>query len=602
MILSLRLALLLFLFLGVIHTRGSAQTLWEAGKVVVKLKTMPNGEKRNIRNAEFRHQLKALGVIETRQLFPRTTSTIRRTRYQLDQLYELSIQHNTVEQVLEMLAAADWVEYAEPSYIYFPLEDIPNDEHAALHWGHSVSKVYEAWDYTMGSHEVVVAVVDAGFRMQHPDLSEQFYVNQGEINATPGVDDDQNGYIDDVYGYDFGDFDADVEETRHQHGMQVAGIIAAKVNNQVGVFGVAPFCKIMPLKVARSSDGAYVNTFEAVKYAADNGADVINLSWGRQGFPSRYEQEIVDYCVNEKNVVFVGAAGNTASHGAYYPASYENVLSVTYSNASDERFGSSTNNELVDIMAPGVGIPTTQGASGYRLSITGSSYAAPFVAGGVALLKSKFPELSGKQIAELIRVTADDVYAVAANQNYRDLLGKGRLNMLRAMTEKDSTPALRLTGYAIQSSLRSRLVPGETISLTASFTNYLAPTQNARVILTTNSPYITIENGEVVLGSVGTLQESKATFTVKVAPNVPVNEKFPLRFGFVDGAYTDYHFLVLPLRPDPLVFKFNRMGLGMDSDGRIGITGVPNDPRGPGFYFDGGSNPLGNPQRAELTL
>lgn len=581
-----------------------SQEKWDEREVIVKIKPNKDGSKKSLRNANIQKRFQQVGLVNAKQLYTENATYKRSAKFRLNDIYKVSIKkEKDISQVIEVLNQEEWVEYAEPNYIYQPLGGPPNDEYADRHWGHEKAKVYDAWDFTMGSPEVIIGLVDQGFTLNHPDLKNQFYINQVEQNGETGVDDDHNGFIDDIIGYDFGDGDANVEVGNFQHGMQVAGIAGAEANNKIGVFGVAPKSKLMALKVGRNSTGAYVNTFEAVKYAADNGCKVINLSWGRQGFPSKYEEEIIDYCVKEKNVVFVAAAGNTASHGAYYPASYENVLSVTYSNEADQRDGNSTNNYFVDITAPGVAIPTTQGASGYQLSITGSSYATPFAAGAAALLYAQYPELTGKQIAELLRVTSDDIYSIGANSGKIDQLGKGRINVLKAMTQKDSTAAIRVTNYRLETSQGSRLIPGDKVTIKAQVTNYLAPASELSVTLSSPSSLVAMQSSEATVGTLNTLEQSgELSFEFELSAEATVNSTIPLRFGFSDDTYSDFHYINLFVRPVPQVFKLNRIALGADTDGRIGVTGTPDDPRGPGFYYDGGSDPLGNPTRAGISL
>lgn len=575
-----------------------AQDYRQPGVLILKVKSESNMRKLNT----FRSSSDLVGVQQLQQLFPEHLN--HSTAPELANIYRLTFPKEVnLDSLIRKFSALQWVEYAEPDYLYAPLGATPNDQYAANHWGHLKAKVYEAWDISQGE-DIVVGVIDDGFVINHPDLKNQFYYNEAERNGKPGIDDDNNGVVDDSVGYDFGDMDNNVMAKCRDHGMEVAGIVAAEANNKIGVFGVAPKAKIMPLKVAVNDCSHYRNTLAAIKYAADNGCRVINLSWGRSGQPSRYEEEIINYCVLEKNVVVVAAAGNNHRHKPYYPASYENILSVTHSNSGDAHYPGGTRNHFVDIMAPGVGIPTTRN-KGYKLHVIGSSYAAPFVSGCAALLAAKFPKFSAKQIAQRLRVTADaSIYEISANKNAKDLLGSGRVNALRSLTEKNETPALRLTDYRLESSQGQRLVPGDKIKIHTVFTNYLSPTSDKlQVKLTSPSPLVRVLKDAATLAPIGTLNKSQSTtFEFKISKDTPPNAQIPLRFAYTDGKYTDYQYIYLMIRPDPLVYKLNRIALGVDTDGRIGVTGTKTDPRGPGFYYDPAPNPLAHSTRTGISL
>ena len=270
-----------------------------------------------------------------------------------------------------------------------------------------------------------------------------------------------------------------------------------------------------------------------MKYAAEEGARVINLSYGREGFPSWYEQDMIDFLTETYHVVFVASGGNTFTDGPYFPASYNNVLAVGHSNSGDQRTGSTTHNYFLDVLAPGAGVASIQNGGGYNNSITGSSYAAPFVAGIAALLIEKFPSLTGQQIAELIRTTADDVYGISPNNSHPFKLGKGRVNARRALTEKDTRPAIRMSDYTFSSSVgRQILFGGETLTLHCDFTNYLAPSSSnlqVSLSLSEDSPNcdvtvpnvlctdeVNITTGTATLGVMNTLETLTRDFTVDI--------------------------------------------------------------------------------------
>ena len=271
------------------------------------------------------------------------------------------------------------VEYAEPNYIIRALV-IPNDPQFAQLWGLNNTgqtggtpdvdiDAPEAWDIHTGSSNVVIAVIETGVAYSHPDLDDgterNIWTNDAELNGTPGIDDDGNGYVDDVRGWDFVGEDNDPTDY-HLHGTHVSGTIAAIGNNEEGVTGVNWYASIMPLRIfGVFGYGDTAKALEAITYAADNGAKVINASWGGGGF-SQALYDAISYA-NDTGCLFVAAAGNGGDDGIgddndqdpFYPASYDlpNIISVAavdhHDNlASFSNYGATS----VDVGAPGVNI------------------------------------------------------------------------------------------------------------------------------------------------------------------------------------------------------------------------------------------------------
>lgn len=290
---------------------------------------------------------------------------------------------------------------------------ITNDPLASSLWGlDSANDVdvnaSQAWTITTGSPSVIVAVIDSGIDLNHPDLAGRIWVNPGEI-PNNGRDDDRNGYRDDRNGWNFYARNNDVRDL-DGHGTHVAGTIAAVANNGLGVVGVAPGVRIMPLKFfGPSGDGAISDAVAAIYYAVANGAKVINASWGGAEY-SRSLDDAIGYA-NSQGVVFVTAAGNSTSNNDARPTyppniAHPNVLSVAAIDrngnlASFSNYGART----VDVAAPGVDILSTIPGGRYE-TYSGTSMATPHVAGVVALLASRSPELSAAAIVERVRASA----------------------------------------------------------------------------------------------------------------------------------------------------------------------------------------------------
>jgi len=264
--------------------------------------------------------------------------------------------------------------------------------------------VESAWAMTRGDPRLVVAVIDTGVDCQHEDLVGACWVNTGEIPGN-GVDDDHNGYVDDVGGWNFTTDTPDVRDV-HYHGTHVAGIIAARINNGKGIAGIAGNVTIMPLAIFQPQGvGTYYDLIRALLYATDNGARVINLSLGATSY-SLGEAAAVRYAVKH-GVVVVAAAGNMGMRRRFYPAAHPEVIAVS---ALDERgYPASFTNygDYIDVAAPGVSVISTIPHNGYGAA-SGTSMAAPHVSGLAALLLSRHPTLSPADVRAYIRQTARD--------------------------------------------------------------------------------------------------------------------------------------------------------------------------------------------------
>jgi subtilisin family serine protease len=308
------------------------------------------------------------------------------------------------------LSAARGVLYAEPDGTIQVDAALPfNDPRAGELWGLNNPNdvdidAAEAWSITTGVPATVVAVIDSGFDLSHPDLFNKVWVNPGEI-AGNGVDDDRDGKIDDVFGWNFLDNTPDIRDF-DGHGTHISGTIAGVANNGVGVTGVAPGVRIMPLKfIGDRGDGAISDAVSAIHYAVAHGARVINASWGS----NEYSQSLADAIryAGSRDVVFVTAAGNQAANNDRIPnyppnVASSNVLSVaaidsTGALASFSNYGP----RMVDLAAPGVGILSTVLGGGYA-RYSGTSMSTPHVAGVAALILSRSPGRSADQVVQTI--------------------------------------------------------------------------------------------------------------------------------------------------------------------------------------------------------
>ncbi|GEM_PF-3922807 len=363
-------------------------------------------------------------------------------------------------------AANPHVEYAVPSTSYAPQATV-NDPYfwSAGSWGNSYDDLWGVkkikadlvWDTARGAG-VVVAVVDTGLDYTHPDITPNVWANPVETGGSASIDDDHNGYIDDVRGwhFDYGVSNSDVTDT-DGHGTFVAGIIAAAGDNGSGIVGVAPEAKIMPVKIMESegfnASEVYAN---GILYAARNGADVINLSWGCSDCTESAGNPVVADAIavaRGLGAVVVASAGNWSSNAKNaFPAGVPAVLTVSSTDQDDGFTVGSNRGFLVDVAAPGgwdsiLSLKTSQ--TGYRVNQVGSAYlrgggtsaSAAFVSGVAALLLSANPALTIDQVTAIIRQSADDLVGGSKDsQGYDPFFGWGRVNAARAVAMAQSPP------------------------------------------------------------------------------------------------------------------------------------------------------------------
>ncbi|UCH83338.1 MAG: S8 family serine peptidase, partial [Candidatus Latescibacterota bacterium] len=293
----------------------------------------------------------------------------------------------------------------------------------------------DAWDIEVGS-DVIVGVCDGGVDYEHEDLAANIYKNPNEIPGN-NIDDDNNGFIDDVRGWDFGDDDNDPMD-ESGHGTHVAGTIAAVGNNGIGITGVNWHARIMPLKIVDiNGEGFTYPAARAIEYAVMMGARVTNHSWGGGNPSSALNDAII--AAQEAGVLTVASAGNAGrelnDYHQHFPAGlpFDGIVSVANTNRNDQLAGSSNwSSENVDLGAPGSGILSTTPGNRYE-SFTGTSMSAPHVTGAISLIWAHAPRMSAMQVKELLLANVDPL----PDLDGRTVSG-GRLNLHSALAALDS--------------------------------------------------------------------------------------------------------------------------------------------------------------------
>lgn len=318
-----------------------------------------------------------------------------------------------VDELAELVVSAPNVAYAEKKELHETFLT-PNDPGFTNNFGNGGQwALFQidaelAWDISTGSSGVVVAVTDNAINIAHPDLANKM-----------------------VAGYDAAENDNDPSPCGGNdgfHGSHVSGIVGAETDNSTGIASIGWDVSIMPVKIGDCATGSLTAGYDGIIWAADNGADVINMSWGGGG-QSTYGQNVCDYAWNQGSIL-IAAAGNNNSNQQFYPAAYNNVVSVASTTTGDARSSFSQYGTWIDIAAPGSGILSTDEGTGYQ-STQGTSMASPLVAGLVGLMISHAPSAPQQDVVNCLLSTADNIDA--ANPSYVGQLGSGRINAHQAL-------------------------------------------------------------------------------------------------------------------------------------------------------------------------
>lgn len=399
-------------------------------------------------------------------------------------------RENVLETV-EKLRELPYVECAEPNYIY-TANTYPNDTYYNVQYALEKISAQSVWDMDIDCSEIVVAVIDSGVMMTHPDLKDNIWKNPGEISGN-GIDDDKNGYIDDVNGWDFHAGDSDPSDERG-HGTHAAGIVSASTNNGKGVASLARNAKILPLRVlGANGKGSSYAIYQAIKYVQKMGIPVVNNSYSGET-----ESAFIVQAINECNdSLFVFAAGNDAGDNdvkPIYPASSDcsNIIAVASTDENDclsdfSNYGANS----VDIAAPGTDIASTYynaGSAAYAKD-SGTSMACPMVASAAAVMKARHPEMTPEEIIQKLMNSADRL----ENLNGKVISG-GRLNAYEAV----SVHAEKVSFSA------SSLVTNKYKKIDFGAEIYPANTTDAVIWSSSDTGIVSFDNGMAIAKEVGT--------------------------------------------------------------------------------------------------
>jgi len=409
-----------------------------------------------------------------------------------------------------------------------------------------------AWDVHKGEDgaEVVVGISDTGVAWRHEDLVDNIYQNLGEDadgdgkvieesggswifdpGDVNGVDDDGNGYTDDFVGWNF--FNDDELEDNDpddpdSHGTHVAGLAAGRTNNGVGISSISWNVKILSTSASNSESEGIDRGYSSVVYLAENGADVINMSWGSDT-TSQAAQDVMDYA-QALGSLLVSSAGNDSVADPQYPSSLPGVVSVASVGRTDRLASYSNFGISVDIAAPGGaginGMRSTTPPNNYG-DRQGTSMASPVAVGVFALVKSLHPSWTNQQLLEQVLGTADSVDDL--NVSFVGLMGEGRINALRALTDQPTAgvPELRLEVLEVtvdDDTGDGSLEAGEGGEIVVTLRNYshLASSEAVTLTLQTESPYVQVIDDSMVVGVTADMAaELPNTFSIQIVPEAP---------------------------------------------------------------------------------
>ncbi|MCP4708983.1 MAG: S8 family serine peptidase, partial [Planctomycetes bacterium] len=444
----------------------------------------------------------------------------------LDRIYSIKINPESNRNIQQLLAAYRQnpdVEYAELNHV-ISITNEPNDTHFPLQWAlNNTGQIYpesgrynhppgtpnsdidapQAWNLHTQSAQTIVAVIDTGVDYTHRDLINNMWINQWEDNGAPGIDDDGNGYTDDIYGYDFDNYDSDPRDD-HGHGTHCSGTIGAQANNGLDIAGVNWNGRVMAVKFLDSTgNGSSLDASRAIYYAVNQGADVLSNSWGDTE-NSAIVAEAIEYAQSQ-GVTIVAAAGNNNTSQFHYPAHNDHVIAVAATDSNDNKATFSNYGDWVDLAAPGVDILSLRATNlnystsydTYTAISSGTSMACPYVAGVCGFLLSVNPLLDSDQLLEILTQSGDPTAAGITWSNSRLNLA----NALGMVTPPDASIAFDKRVYSRSSE----------ISITLSDGNYTDPNSpkvtlkstgvdTEKLDLTKTNPIFSIYRGQIFTG------------------------------------------------------------------------------------------------------
>lgn len=401
-------------------------------------------------NSSIAKLCRDLNIANTKQLFQRVLPNFKNEDLSIfnpENIFIADINFANKSQAVKLLFKNEYIEYAQENNKYILNSTIPNDPYFSSQYYLTKTNLPQTWDISLGDSAIIIGIIDSGLDFLHPDLNGSFKINYGEI-PNNGKDDDNNGYVDDYYGWNFISNSKDAaDDNIFSHGTAVTGVIAAGFNNGIGIASVAPKCKVLVMKAFDSQGNGYDNDVAtAILYAISRGVKVLNFSFGDYVY-SYLLRDVIRFAYS-KNIVMFASSGNDASDILHYPSAFDEVISVGASDSDDRRASFSAYGETVDLYAPGYQILTTsimgKGSSEFNNNyayINGTSFSSPICAGVAGLLLSKNKNLTNEEIRGILVSTTDYFPGqVSWDHNY----SAGRLNAFNAINNFNSPTIARI--------------------------------------------------------------------------------------------------------------------------------------------------------------
>lgn len=429
----------LILLLFILPFSLFAQADYEKGKIFVQLAPVSNSQATN--GQEIEAIAKKYGISRVYSPFSPLKIEKLKGKEIIEKLHHTFVweceEKTDLDALIQELANRKEVVYAEKIPL-IKIDYTPNDPNLALQWNLAKIDAANAWNIGTGGNKIRVAVVDDAVRITHQDLLPNVWNNTFETPGN-GIDDDNNGYIDDINGWDVADNDnnpnppaASATNSVFTHGTHCAGIVAAATDNTIGIASIGFNIDIMAVKtLSDATPGPYLtNPYAGVTYAIAAGAHVISMSWGGSSFSATY-QTLFDLAYTN-DIVCVAAAGNSNTNLPMYPASYNHIISVAATDNTDTKASFSNYGPQIDVSAPGVNIYSTlAGSTSSYGNLSGTSMACPLVAGLAGLMRSYNIGASADNIEICLKSTTDNIYP--QNLSFIGQLGTGRINAYKAM-------------------------------------------------------------------------------------------------------------------------------------------------------------------------
>lgn len=561
------------------------------GKIIFKVKEIYQNKckKNNLELDKIDEIFAASGITAINKKFPDKTPLNQKSNsagyklVDLSLIYEAEFTGDNIEKSINRLLSGGYFEYAQPHYIFYPMCSQPNDPLYSTQYHLAITKACEGWDICKGDSNIVIGITDWGFDMSHSDLAPNIKYNLND--PVDGIDNDNDGYIDNYMGWNMGSNNNNPQYISSIHGTYAAGVASARTNNILGVSGSGYNCKFLPVKVDNAS-GQGTMTFEGIVYAADHGCSVINCSWGGPFNSGPYGQDIINYATFNRNALVVCAGGNSFSLVPIYPASYDNAFSVAGTNSTDSKWTNSSYGWFIDIAAPGQDIWTTNVNSQFDYS-SGTSFAAPIVAGFAGIVKSYFPQMNALQIGEQLKVHSDVIDTLVQNLPYKGLLGAGRVNLFKALSDT-LKPSVVMENITFN---KNAPEIGDTVKIKGGFRNFLHPTTvNFKVKMTSSSPYVKIIDSIFNAGDIpkmGVLYNNTAPFKVYIKLNTPLDELIVLKLEYTDNNYKALQYITFVGNAGYINIDTNKVATTITSNGMFGYNkGIPTE--GIGFSYNNG--------------